>query len=57
MIKENNEFKLLLDFDAFAENIRSDECLRVTDQLREIVSNEFVDKIKEPIYTYMRQEE
>ncbi len=47
--------KLILDFDAFAENIPSKRVLTVTDALHEIISNEYDKTIKEPVKRYMRK--
>lgn len=52
--KVGEEYKLILDFDGFAEKIASEECLEVTDKLHEIISKEYESTIKEPVYEYMR---
>lgn len=52
--KIGEEYKLILDFDGFAENIASEDCLVVTDKLHEIISEEYVNTIREPVYEYMR---
>lgn len=46
---------LILDFDAWAEDIEAERILDVTDQLHDIISAEFQNTIKEPVYEYMRQ--
>lgn len=51
-----NPVLLTLDFDASANNVPSDKCLEVTDQLHELISKEYEFTIKKPIYTYMRKE-
>jgi uncharacterized protein (TIGR04255 family) len=53
---KDENYILLMDFDGYAENIKSNECLNITDELRNIISDEFMDKIKDPIYKYMREE-
>lgn len=53
--KTENGWKLILDFDGFAENIPSDNYLTVTDKLHKIVSDEFHKTIKDPVYEYMQQ--
>lgn len=53
--KTNEEYKLILDFDAFATNIIPNVCLNTTDELHKIISDEYERTIKEPIYNYMRQ--
>lgn len=55
LFKEKEEYKLILDFDAFAENINTSDCLAVTDNLHNIISDEYIDKIKDPVYEYMRR--
>ena len=51
-----DKYSLILDFDGFAENISSEECMSVTDVLHDIIIAEFEQTIKEPVYRYMRQE-
>lgn len=53
--KIGNKYKLILDFDGFAENINSKDYLMVTDKLHMIISEEYEKTIKEPVYQYMRQ--
>ena len=53
--KINDEYKLILDFDGFAENITSEDCLTITDDLHTIILEEYERTIKEPVYKYMRQ--
>lgn len=55
LTKIKDEYKLILDFDGFATNIRSEEYLKVTDELHRIISEEYERTIKEPVYEYMRQ--
>ncbi len=43
-----------LDFDGFTFNVAAKDCLSITDELHELISNEFEASIKEPVYTYMR---
>ncbi len=50
----DNVYKLILDFDGFAEKIKSEDCLTVTDKLHDIILGEYEDKIKEPVKQYMR---
>ena len=54
LIKMEDEYKLILDFDSFATNISSENCLRVTDDLHKIISEEYEETIKEPVYEDMR---
>lgn len=53
--KVGDEYKLILDFDGFAENIAPEDYLAVTDDLHTIISEEYERTIKEPVYQYMRQ--
>jgi uncharacterized protein (TIGR04255 family) len=53
--KVGGEYKLILDFDGFAENINSKDCLTTTDNLHTIILEEYEKTIKEPVYQYMRQ--
>ena len=53
--KIKDEYKLILDFDGFATNIRSEEYLKVTDELHRIILEEYEATIKKPVYEYMRQ--
>lgn len=52
--KVNNNYKLQLDFDGFAVNIKAFDYLAVTDALHDLIANEFERTIKEPVYDYMR---
>jgi len=53
--QKENEYKLILDFDGFAENIDSNDYLKVTDNLHTIISDEYEKTIKSPVYEYMRE--
>jgi uncharacterized protein (TIGR04255 family) len=53
--KDKGDYKLILDFDGFAENINPKDYLDVTDKLHKIILAEYEDKIKEPVYEYMRR--
>jgi uncharacterized protein (TIGR04255 family) len=55
--KIGEEYKLLLDYDGFAENIKSEDALNVTDKLHEIVIEEFEKSIKEPLIKFMKTKE
>lgn len=54
---EKDKSALILDFDAFAINIPSEDCLSVTDRLHTAIAEEFKKTIKEPVYKYMRGEQ
>lgn len=53
--KKENEYKLILDFDGFANDISPENCLPVLDELHEIINEEYTKTIKEPVYNFMRQ--
>jgi len=55
--KREDQYKLVLDFDGFAEKFKPEDCLSVKDKLHEIISREYENTIKEPVYRYMRGEE
>lgn len=52
---EGDEWRLILDFDAFARMVPAVDYLSVTDELHRIVSSEFHSTIKDPVYDYMSQ--
>lgn len=49
-----DEYRLNLDFDGFAINIPAKDYLKVTDDLHDLILNEYENTIKEPVYEYMR---
>jgi uncharacterized protein (TIGR04255 family) len=53
--KSGDDYNLTLDFDGFAENIASENCLIVTDELHTMILKEYERTIREPVYLYMRQ--
>lgn len=50
-----DNYRLILDFDGFKDDIEASEYLEVTDKLHEIIAEAYEDTIKEPVYQYMRQ--
>ena len=52
---KGNDRKLILDFDAWSEDIESDTTLDVADRLHDAIRREFQTTIKEPILEYMRK--
>ena len=54
--KVDDEYKLILDFDGFAEKIDPNEYLEVTDALHEIIVQEYFETINEPVLEHMREE-
>jgi uncharacterized protein (TIGR04255 family) len=53
--KVGDVYNLILDFDGFSRNVAPEDCLKVTDNLHTIISDEYERTIKEPVYKYMRQ--
>lgn len=51
---KDNEFKLILDFDAFALKVKPEDYLSVTDKLHDLITDEFDVTAKEPLRQYMR---
>lgn len=47
---------LILDFDGFANNIKSDDCLKVTDKLHELIHTEWESFIKDPVRVLMSKD-
>ncbi|NQU88540.1 MAG: TIGR04255 family protein [Mariniphaga sp.] len=55
VLKKDEQWTVFLDFDAFANNIKAEDFLTVTDELHDINVDEFKKVIKEPVYEYMRK--
>jgi uncharacterized protein (TIGR04255 family) len=53
--KEQDKYKLIFDFDGFANNVESKDYLQITDELHKIISAEYEQTIREPVYEYMRK--
>jgi len=53
--KVKDEYKLILDFDGFATNVNPKDYLTVTDDLHQLISDEYEKTIKEPVKEYMRK--
>jgi len=51
----DDNYKLILDFDGFANSIVPAAYLDVTDALHDIIRKEYENTIKAPIYTFMRK--
>jgi len=47
--------KIVLDFDAWSEDVDPDNLLSTTDLLHEVLWNEFRSTVKEPVLNYMRK--
>jgi uncharacterized protein (TIGR04255 family) len=54
LVRLGNKYKLILDFDGFGTNIKSSNCLKVTDALHDLILKEYKKSLKEPVYKYMR---
>ena len=52
--KIGDQYKLILDFDGFALNISAEDCISVTDDLHKIISEEYENTIRGPVYDHMR---
>ena len=53
--QRNEEPYLYLDFDGFATDVSSEDCLPVTDKLHELVIHEYERSIKQPLIDWMRK--
>lgn len=53
--KEDKGYKLILDFDGFANKIEAKDYLTTTDNLHEFISDEYENSIKDPVREFMRQ--
>jgi uncharacterized protein (TIGR04255 family) len=54
LIKKDQDYKLMLDFDGFETDIASSDFLRITDELHKIIEKEYFSIIREPVKVYMR---
>ena len=54
---EQDDPRLILDFDGYAENIEAAQYLNVADQLHELVADEYDKSIKEPVREHMRRKD
>ncbi len=50
---DGNDKTLILDFDAWSENVDSSQIMAVTDSLHQTTSDEFEKTIKQPVIDYM----
>lgn len=53
----DNNYKLILDFDGSAVDIDPENCLKVTDDLHNIILTEFETTIRDPVYELMRNKQ
>jgi uncharacterized protein (TIGR04255 family) len=54
--QEDGKQSLLIDFDGFATNVEAGKYLEVTDQLHQMISEEYEQSIKQPLIDHMRQQ-
>lgn len=54
LIKVNDEYKLILDYDGYCENIDPSDCLNVTDKLHDLIIKEYKQSLRDPVFEYMR---
>jgi uncharacterized protein (TIGR04255 family) len=52
----NNNLSVILDFDGFAQDIESSSYLSVTNDLHDMISQEFEHSIKAPVFEYMQRQ-
>ncbi len=55
LIKVNDDYKLILDFDGFSTSIDSTTYLEITDSLHDLILKEYGNSINKPVIEYMRQ--
>jgi len=55
LLKQDQDYKIMLDFDGIAENLESKDYITNLDNLHQIISDEFFATIKDPILDYMRK--
>jgi uncharacterized protein (TIGR04255 family) len=54
LVRSSNKYKLILDFDSFSEDLKSEDCLKTTDTLHKIISKEYEKSLREPVFEHMR---
>jgi uncharacterized protein (TIGR04255 family) len=52
--KVGDNYKLILDYDGFSNNIDSKDYLKIADDLHTLISDEYQRTIKQPVFDYMR---
>jgi hypothetical protein len=53
--KKGENYIVVLDFDAFSQNVKPSDCLQVADALHTIIREEFSRTIKAPVIEFMRR--
>ena len=51
----DGKYTFSLDFDGFSTDLSSNNYLEILDEIHDIISNEYEQSIKEPLYHYMRE--
>jgi uncharacterized protein (TIGR04255 family) len=54
LAKVGEEYKLILDYDGYCENIDPSDCLNVTDKLHDLIIKEYRNSLRDPVFKYMR---
>lgn len=54
LVKEKEQYKIILDFDGFENEVTPRDFLKITDELHEMIEEEYFNMIKEPVKEYMR---
>lgn len=52
--RNEEEYKLILDFDAYSEKVEPERVLQITDDLHDLIIKEYEKSIKEPVFEHMR---
>ena len=55
--KNGDDYCLILDFDGFANAVKPEDCLRVTDELHSLLISEYFSTIRKPVIEYMRNKQ
>lgn len=55
--KGENKYSLIIDLDGYGINIMPEIYLNVTDELHDVITEEYMKTIKEPVYEFMRKKE
>jgi len=54
LVKQDDKYKLILDFDGFETQVQSADMQKVTDELHSIIEEEYFNIVKDPLREYMR---
>ena len=53
--KDQNVYKLILDFDGVAKVVQAKDFLDVADNMHSLISAEYEKTIREPVYEFMKK--